>query len=182
MKKALMFSIATFSFICLCAQPPMGGGGRPDSPPRGDMMQRPSDSSDEKITLEVFPEIPNLSLEQREKVGSILTKEMKDVSKQLKKKRELMPGRDSELSEKDLQKNKEKADKIDQKIASIKDKSNNKVKKELSDDQYQVFIEKREEFKFKHHRENFRMRMKTNNIEMPQQSPMDRNGGPEDMF
>lgn len=158
MKKLLVFAIAALAMVGLEAQPPQGGmgggmgGGRPDGPPRGEMRQRPSTSIEETLTLEVFPEIPDLTLKQREKVGTIITKEMKDVSKQMRKKRELMFDKKEPLTEKELSKNKEKSEKIDKKIAEIKEKSNKKIQKELTDEQYKVFIEKRNDFKFKQQR------------------------------
>lgn len=182
MKKIMIFAITTLSIIVLNAQPPQGGmgGGRPDGPPRGGQMgQRPSSNIEEKLILEVFPEIPNLTLEQREKVGSIITKEMKDVSKQLDKKRQLMPKRDEVISEQDMEKQRQKIEKVDKKIADVKEKSNKKIKKELTDEQYQIFLEKREEFKFKQHRERPRM----GNDERPRPSfDNDEGNGPDMEF
>lgn len=154
MKTTLALVLILLSVITLKAQPHQGrGGGRPDGTPPEGMRQRPQINGDDKMILEYFPEIPNLSLTQREKVGSILTKERKDIAKQLDKKRNLEIGY-KELTEKDREKNKEKIEKIEVKINQIKEKSNQKIKKELSEKQYSVFKEKREDFKFKHHRGN----------------------------
>ena len=188
MKKLLVFATAVLTIIRLDAQPPQGGmgggmgGGRPDGPPRGEMGQRPTTSIEETLTLEVFPEIPDLSLKQRERVGSIITKEMKDVSKQMKKRHELMVEKKEPLTEKELTKNKEKSEKIDKKIAEIKEKSNKKIKKELSEEQYKVFIEKRDDFKFKRQRRGGSRMGDGERRERPARPSFDGGNGPEEGF
>lgn len=154
MKKFLVITLVLFTGIGLYAQPPRGEGGgggrRPGGPPPGDMrQQRPG--GEDKIILEFFPEIPDLTLQQREKVGTILTSERKDIRKQTEKKMEL--GRLDTMSEQDREKNKKKLDKIDKKISEITEKSNKKIGKVLNDNQYHVFLEKREDFKFRGNRE-----------------------------
>ena len=151
MKKFLIASILILAGLNLSAQPPQGGRGggegRPNRPPMG---QKPGQSED-KMWLSNFPDIPDLTLKQREKLGSTLTKEMKDVSKQMQKKHELdiEINNNLDLSKKDVDKNQKKIVKIDKKIEKIKEKSDKKVRSILSTEQYLVFVEKKGEFKFR---------------------------------
>lgn len=154
MKKFLIITFITLTAIGLHAQPGGGGGrgGRPGGPPRGERTgQRPPSFSEEKVILEHFPEIPDLTLEQREKVGTILTKEMKEIGKQMDKKRDIERSihYGKEISEKDKEKSCEKSDKIDKELSEITEKSNKKIEKILSGEQYIAFLEKRNDFKFK---------------------------------
>ena len=176
MKKILVFAFVLITTINLAAQPPQGfgGGGRPSGSPRGEMGQRPTSSDAESvIILEFFPDIPDLTLEQREKIGSVLTKERKEITKQMENKRKIEGERKEDQTAKEREKNKKKIDKIDKKIEQTKEESNKKIKKELSEKQYLVFAEKRDDFKFKHQRGG---RPNFNNGERPFEG-----GGPGDM-
>lgn len=147
MKRYLLGAIFILLAFCVNAQPPQGGQGggrRPDGPPPGGFGQN-STKVENKPILDVFPDIPNITLEQREKVGSLLTKERKEIMKQMEKKREYM----REPGEEPTEKAQKAIAKIDKKIIAIKEKTNKKVKKVLSPEQYLVFMDKREEFKFK---------------------------------
>lgn len=155
MKRKILASLLFLFCIVAMAQPPQGGGrggmggGRP---PMG--QDRPS-GVNEKVWLEEFPDIPNLALEQREKVGDLISKEYKNINKQMQKKHELMhkvSPSDGSASSKDLEKNRKKIDKIDSEIEKIKNKTNTQAKKVLDEEQYIVFLEKRSEFRFKHQR------------------------------
>jgi len=119
------------------------------------MGHHPSFSDDkDKIILEHFPDIPGLTLQQREKIGSLLTKEREDIENQMNKKRDLEIDlkKKENPTDKEIKKNREKADKIDKKILDIREKTNKKAEKVLSKDQYLVFIDKRQDFKFKQQR------------------------------
>lgn len=153
MKKILLIISVVLITICTYAQPPGEGRGPGGPPPGNGMGHRPSSTNDNKLILEHFPEIPNLTLEQREKVGSILTSERKDTDKQMEKKREIEIKRNPDMSNKDLEKQHKEINKIDKKIQDIRGKSDKKIRKVLSDEQYLVFAEKRDEFKFKRHRQ-----------------------------
>lgn len=157
MKKSA-FTLFILIIICssLHAQPPGGvRGGRGDRPggmpPRGQSNNRPDRG---EILLENLPQIPNITLEQREKLGSILKKEHSETTKELEKKKKIQMSfeKDKELSQKQIDKKLKEMDKIDDKIHKIRDKSNDKIKKILEKDQYEVFISKREEVKFRDHR------------------------------
>lgn len=128
-------------------RPPGGGGGRP---PMGQMKE----SDNESFLLEKFPDIPDLSLEQREKVGSLLLKEHKAVSKKMAEKRDLLPrptrGEQREIPDPEkIEKNRKKLEKLDENIEKIREKTNKKVKKVLSSEQYQVFLDVKDSFVFK---------------------------------
>ncbi|MDR1516956.1 MAG: hypothetical protein LBS52_02460 [Dysgonamonadaceae bacterium] len=127
----------------------MGGGNR-QGPPSG-MGQRGGQSrGNVEFRLDSFPEIRQITLEQRADIGIILAKEQKSIFKLFEKKRELMDKepQTAEMSEKDRAKMQENLAKIDEKIAKRKEKSNKKIKKILSAEQYQIFLEKRNDFRF----------------------------------
>lgn len=150
MKHILLCVLLGLFTIGISAQSPqgMGGGGRPGGPPPQHGGQH-SIRTEDKIVLEVFPEIPDLTLKQRERVGTILTKEMKDIHAQMDKKRVIEMTQNPYQSEKEIEKQRKKLDKIEKKINDIKDKSDKKIRKELTPQQYIIFSQKRSEFKFK---------------------------------
>jgi hypothetical protein len=128
---------------------PGGGGQRGGSPPEGRGNFNP-DKIKETPALDSFPEIPNLTLEQRMDIGNILTDEHKAVRKLESQKHELFR-KERETAEPDqtaMEKNRKKIAKIDGKIQKRIDKSNKKVAKKLSAEQYRVFLEKRQDFRF----------------------------------
>jgi hypothetical protein len=163
MKKVIIF-LALIISANIYAQMPQGGGGRggqggfggpgggrrggPPSEGRGEFNRF---NADETPVLEFFPEIPNLTLEQRMDVGNILIDEQKSIRKNESQKHELMKKeRDAtDWDEKKIEKNRKKIADIDKKNGTVIEKSNKKIKKKLSDEQYQAFLEKRNEFRFK---------------------------------
>jgi len=158
--KRIFFTLSALLIICGCiyAQPPQGGrggnrGGRPGGPPpRG---QHDNRTNKGEVWLENMPQIPNITLEQREKLSSILKKEHDEIKTELAKKRKIQMTfeKDKKLSQKQIDKNLKEMDKIDDKIHKIKDKSNKKVKNILKEDgQYEAFISKRDEIKFREHK------------------------------
>jgi len=188
MKKLLSITLflAFLGITNILAQPPGGGGrgergGGPQGGPSMGMRDRGS-SEDEKIILEHFPEIPDLTLEQREKVGTILTGERKDIGKEMQNKHkiEMELRQNEEMSEKEINKNKEKIEKADKKINEIKEKSDKKIKKVLSDEQYIVFKEKREEFKFKSQRQRPNRQMRDGDDSRSGERPSFSRGGDND--
>jgi hypothetical protein len=127
-----------------------GRGNRQGQPPSG-MGQRGEAGGEEQLILESFPEIPDITLKQRTDIGNILAKEQKDIFMQVRKKRELMEkdGQSPDRSEKEKDKMQKDIARIDGKIEKQIGKSNKKIRRILSDEQYQVFLEKRNDFKFK---------------------------------
>jgi hypothetical protein len=157
MKQFIIILLATFAVADMYAQMPQGGGfggrggqggGRRGAPPtEGRDFNRPD--TNEKLVLDFFPEIPRLTMEQRMEVSNIMSDEQKDIRKFESQKRELMKKeREEKPDEKKIEKNRKKALKIDEKIQKRIEKSNKKIKKKLSNEQYQTFIEKRNEFRF----------------------------------
>lgn len=57
--------------------------------------------------------------------------------------------KDKNLSEKEISKRLKQMDKIDENIQKVKDKSNQKIAKLLSEDQYRTFVEKRNGIKLR---------------------------------
>lgn len=156
MRKILIIMFVILPMCSMFAQSPGGNMGKGGPPPNGMPGQRPpSDRNDSKPMLEQFPQIPDLTLQQREKVGSIMTKEREDIEKVIEKNRDLEKELRSESSEKKRNKLHQKIDKNNQKIQEIGAKSDKKVKKILTEEQYAVFVKKREEFKFKQPPKNF---------------------------
>lgn len=148
MKRNLLILTILLCGICVYAQPPRGQGGGPGMPPpRGDM--RNHSGSNDNLQLERFPEIPNLTLKQREQVGSVLTKEQKTIINQMDKMHDLEHNKSQNPSVKEIEKYNRSKAKIDKKIKDTKDKSDSKIKRILTEDQYEIYLEKRKEFKFK---------------------------------
>lgn len=146
----LIFTTMFFMLISISmtAQPPQGGGSGGFQ--GGDRMRQSSMRSSEKIlVLANFPEIPEITLKQREKVGTILTKEKKDIDKQLAKKKKIEE-KSKDADEKDLLKNEKKTAEIDKKIEGIKEQSNIKIAKEFTKEQFDIFVEKRDEVRFEY--------------------------------
>jgi hypothetical protein len=155
MKQFVIILLTVFSVVGAYAQMPQGGGGfggrgggQRDGPPPGGMDFN-RQKAEEILILEFFPEIPNITLEQKMDVGNILGDEQKRICKFESQKRELIEKeREENSDEKKIEKNRKKILKIDGKIKKQIEKSNKKIKKKLSDEQYQVFLEKRHEFRF----------------------------------
>ena len=125
-----------------------GGGGHRGGPPPGGMDFN-RQQAEETLILEFFPEIPNITMEQRIEVGIIMGDEQKRIRKFESQKQELMEKEGEEdPDEKEIEKNRTKIRKIDGKIQKQIEKSNKKIKKKLSDEQYQVFLERRNDFRF----------------------------------
>jgi hypothetical protein len=157
MKNLICIFCLLFAGISLQAQPPMDGrggrgmgGGNRQGPPPGMGQRGGQNRGNTEFRLDSFPEIRQITLEQRVDIGIVLAKEQKDVFKLFEKKRKLMDKerQTAEMSEKDRAKIQKNLAKIDEKIAKRKEKSNKKIKKILSEEQYQKFLEKRNDFKF----------------------------------
>lgn len=154
MKKLLL---AAFILICtgMVAQPPMGGGrgGRPQGGERGERgershMQRQG-GQEQEFMIMGMPEIPGLSLEQQEKLSKEITNERKDISKLMQKKNEIkIDSENPGISEKDRQKLAEKMAKVDEDIKKKEAKYDKKYRSILSEEQYNIFSEKKKEIQF----------------------------------
>jgi len=137
MKEFMLILMVIFSVSALSAQ--------------SSQKEKNDDDYITKIVLDHFPDIPNLTTDQKEEVGNVLVKEKEHIDKELKNKEKLKK-EIAQLNSQDEDKLKDaqtKVDKIDKKIADIRAKSNNKIQKTLSIDQYSAFLTKKEEVKFK---------------------------------
>jgi hypothetical protein len=157
MKKILFLTCLTLCFSVFTptnvysqpGQGQRGGAGRSEMEPPRDTKNY---GEPDNLVLEHFPPIPGLSLEQRMDIGIILTKEQGEINKLMQEKRQLEEKEKpsaANKSKKEQEAFQKKMNKIDQKIKQLKDKSNKKIKKILSEEQYRVFIEKRDEFQFR---------------------------------
>ena len=106
-------------------------------------------SGAEKIILVNFPDILYLSFQQRADIEAILTKEQEVTDKYIQKNRQLVEElKKTSLRENEKSKIQKNIKKNDRKIKQKAGKSNKKIKKILIKEQYRVFIEKRDEFRF----------------------------------
>lgn len=154
MKKILL--VTSFFLVCtyMSAQMPMGGGGRPqggrpggERPPmqNGNMNSRGQD-----FILMSMPDIPGLTLDQREKLSKAISDERKDMSTLMDEKQELKMKSDNPgLAEKKRQKLINKIIKVDAKLKKTEEKYDKKYRSILSEEQYQTFIKKKKEIEFK---------------------------------
>ena len=158
MKKILLAVTFILSTITISAQPPMGGGmggSRGDRPPGGGRggnrppMHNQGQTGDEFMIMGI-PDIPDLTLEQREKLSKEITNERKDISKLMQKKRELtIDAENPGLAEKERQKLIEKMAKIDEDVKKKEGKYDKKYRSILSENQYKTFNEKKKDIQFK---------------------------------
>ena len=175
MKKSIL--AVTFILICsgLAAQPPMGGGRPP-------MMNKQGQNQDSFMIMGM-PEIPDLTLEQREKLGKEITSERKDISKLMQEKQELkIDSENPGMAEKDRQKLFGKMTKIDEKIKKKEEKYDKKYRSILSEEQYNIFSANKKNIEFR----GQGMPNRGNTQQPPVQRPDDGGGRPDmpddDMF
>lgn len=178
MKKSIL--AITFILICsgLAAQPPMGGGGGG----RPSMMNKQGQNQDSFMIMGI-PEIPDLTLEQREKLGKEITNERKDISKLMQEKQELkIDSENPGMAEKDRQKLFGKMAKIDEKIKKKEEKYDKKYRSILSDEQYNIFSANKKNIEFR----GQGIPNRGNRQQPPAQRPDDNGGRPDmaddDMF
>lgn len=147
MKKLIIFlPLLLFSFL-MYAQHPNGGQRMPPSDGNG---RPPMERGGQKKMMfnSITQEIPDLTLEQREKLSTLLTNENDKIESQITKKMDLEREGQQNLSDKDSEKKIKKLEKIDEKIVKIKKDTNKKAKKILTDNQYSIFEQKRNQIKF----------------------------------
>lgn len=175
MKKILFATL--FILICsnVMAQMPMGGGrgGRPQGGPPGNRPSMSGEKQNQDFVLMGMPEIPNLTLEQREKLSKAISEERKDISKLMDKKQELRqeasnPG----IAEKKRTKLQEKIDKVDNDIKKKETKYDKKYRSILSLEQYEIFIE---------NKKNIEFRGQGNRLQRGNRPQRPGQGGPPDM-
>lgn len=110
--------------------------------------------SSDKVWIENLPEIPGLTLEQKLDLGNILSKQYQDVGKQMEKKMAILQvsGNPEQLSVKQSETQQKKLEKIDKKIEKITQKYDKKVRKLLTEEQYRVYLEKKQDARFRSQR------------------------------
>ncbi|MDR1758142.1 MAG: hypothetical protein LBR51_04185 [Bacteroidales bacterium] len=164
MKKLSVFLVILAIVSRMFAQMPPGGGGnfrgpggeQRNGPPPGNRQHNP-EMIDDTPVLEYFPEIQGLTPAQKTKISNLMIAEQKDIRQWERQKHELFREEKNNKgwSEKEMTKHKTKISKIDQKIQQRTVTTNLKVEKVLSPGQYQTFLNKRGEFRFKMQRHFF---------------------------
>lgn len=191
MKKVILVAIFILIYTNIYAQPSMGGGnrgGRPQGGPKGErpLMQNDRQNQDGFMIMGL-PDIPNLTLEQREKLSKEITNERKDISKLMQEKQTLKtdtqnPG----MAEKERQKLFEKMAKIDDKIQQKEEKYKKKYRSILSEEQYNTFIESKKDIQFRGQNRNDRKPDREGMKQPSQMRPDDNSEHPDmpldDMF
>ena len=147
MKKFSIILISLLLSVYALAQQPNGDRQRMPSPDREGRPQMDKKGGGDMMFNSLAKDIPNLTLEQREKLGSLMSSEKDKMENEFSKKRDLEKTQ-GQLSEKDEKKRNSKLEKIDRNIEKIKAESNKKVKKILDEEQYQIFVNKRDQIKF----------------------------------
>ena len=113
------------------------------------MIGPPRDTTDYNrysIKINSIAEMPGISLRQRLDLSPALSKEQEKIDVQIQKK-ELLYVKEKKYAENEKKKNKihNQKEKIDNKILKYIDKTNKKVKRKFTDEQYQIFIDNRAE-------------------------------------
>lgn len=156
MKKVIIGVTLILTCTTLAAQPPMGEGrgGRPQGAPRGNRPPMDNQKQQgENFIIMGLSEIPDLKLEQREKLSKAISDERKDISKLMLKKQDLKIEADHPgMAEKSRQKLIGKMDKLDEDIKKKKGKYDKKYRSILSDEQYKIFEVNKENIEFKIHK------------------------------
>lgn len=158
MKRIIFITAFIITNIILAAQPPQGerprqgqandrNGRRP--PMRGQMGNMQVERTDDYWILN-FPEIPNLSQDNKRKIIDLLIKEKKEIDKLIREKMDLEDKvfNLGDQSKKEIDKLNKKIEKTDSNIRKTADNYNKKYSKILTSEQLSIFKEKRREIKF----------------------------------
>ncbi|MFV0328474.1 MAG: hypothetical protein ACK5KL_01430 [Dysgonomonas sp.] len=173
--KKILFIIFILITGNITAQSPMGGGMGGNRPPRGGgrgegrpPMQQRSGNQDDFMIMGM-PDIPDLALEQREKLSKAISEERKDISKLIKEKQDYKRESDNPgIAGKERAKLLEKAEKTDDKIRKKEEKYEKKYRSILSEEQYQIFSEKKKDIEFRGHGRQGERPNKANRQQPPQ--------------
>lgn len=201
MKRILfIITLVIISMSMAMAQSPQGGGGgRPGGmgggqgqrpPMRGEGPNQAMNTSDEYWIMH-FPELPDLSQDNKRKMIDLLSKEKMEMDKLM---REKMVVEDKifnigDSSEKEANKLAKKMNKIETSMRKAADNYDSKYQKILTPEQYIIFKEKKKEIKFRKPRdarrnamdgdENQRKDMPEGNMPPPPGGMPMFGGGPE---
>ncbi|HML66164.1 MAG TPA: hypothetical protein PKC55_15140 [Dysgonomonas sp.] len=175
MKKILLTVTLIIACGSLAAQGSMGGmgGGRPPGGGKGrgegHAPMHQGNSRDESFFIMGIPDIPNLTLEQREKLSKTISDERKDIFKLMQEKQELkMRSENPGIANKERLKLTEKISKTDEKIKTKQEKYDQKYKSILTTEQYHIFAEKKQSVEF---REPPRRRLEEKGDQRPSAMP-----------
>lgn len=175
MKKILLTVTLIIACGSLAAQGSMGGmgGGRPPEGGKGrgegHAPMHQGNSRDESFFIMGIPDIPNLTLEQREKLSKTISDERKDIFKLMQEKQELkMRSENPGIANKERLKLTEKISKTDEKIKTKQEKYDKKYKSILTAEQYHIFAEKKQSVEF---REPPRRRLEEKGDQRPSAMP-----------
>jgi len=126
-----------------------GGGYRGNRANSGMRNQSQSLSKDySQLTITDFPEITGLTLKQNLDLSTIVTDEQRNILKLSDQKQELQVKIDHAKNQKDIDNNKKKMAKLDDKLQQVSQKADIKIRAILTNDQYKEFIEKKSLIKF----------------------------------
>ena len=160
MRTFFIWMIAGLS-VCtsMSAQRGGGGGGRnrggagesnADRFPAGE-MRRQSGSINrdyETVSITDFPEISGVTYKQNMDLFKIVKDEYKNTLMLSDQKQEFQVKIDKAKNQKDIDKNTKEIAKLDEKIKKVNLDADKKIKAILSTDQYNEFIEKKDQIKF----------------------------------
>ncbi len=174
MKRFLfIIALALISTGITMAQAPQGGGGggRPGGmdggqrPPMGDQNRGQGVSTSDEYWIMHFPELPNLSQDNKRKMIDLLSKERMETDKLMREKMVLEDKMFNigDSSAKETDKLAKKINKVETSMRKKADSYDSKYQKILTEEQYVIFKEKKKEIKFKKPRES-------------RQNTMDQNG------
>ena len=125
-----------------------GGGGR-GGRYGGQRIQSQSTGKDySQIRITDFPKISGLTLDQELGVTTAITNEQKDILRITDQKQEMQVKIDHAGSQKNIDKYTKKMAKLDDKMQKVSLKADNKIRSILTNEQYQEFIEKKDQIKF----------------------------------
>lgn len=143
--------LALITITIFCIHPNVLAQPRGGKPPMGEHQPKGASDNNDDIIYNI-PQIPNASLEQRLQLSEILTKEHEKVSAQIQKRvileQEMEKTIETDKDPKKTEKGKEKIAKINQAIQKIENENDAKIRKILTDEQYQFFIENKKDIKF----------------------------------
>jgi len=101
-----------------------------------------------QICITDFPKISGLTLNQELDLTKAITNERKSLLKLSDQKQELQVKIEHAKNQKDIDKNTKKATKLDAKIQETSLKADKKIQSILTNEQYQEFMEKKDQIKF----------------------------------
>ena len=141
--------------VCTSMSAQRGGGGGNRgrggaSAPSGEMRRQPGVVSRdyEKVSITDFPEITGLTYKQNLDLFKIVKDEYRNTLMLTDQKQEFQVKINNAKNQKDIDKNTKEIAKLDEKIKKVNLDADKKIKATLSTDQYNEFLEKKDQIKF----------------------------------